>query len=429
MYVTSSKKPDKYLVVLTLLLVIFTNEFALSAIYLPELVKNFGIISTVFILFTYLAVKDAVKTSTLVLISLIFCLATTSLFVRGILFEDFNLTASARDFYHVTACVILTTATRLVFKSREKLLFSRITVLFIDVVYILGVLSAIAFVVMPITLFSFQLESGKLIHVIYLTLSNSIYSYPGITFARVSIFFDEPGTFGLFSSLLISILYAYYKKLNTRIGFLLVCTLFSLSLSFILFVLFFLAWVWIISLRDKASLKGVVSYVEVRFLIFLFFSVCIYSSLTIFFDNSMFDLTSYLAGRLDSISEGTHNRSEGYEFAKTHIFDEIWGSQEVIFLNREVPGSGLLVMLYYKGWVYISAFITLALGFLWYFKYLLGSGWLYHVPLFVALSIGIGTRNNFFNSSGYVLLLVCAIYVRGLGIDSRVLRALKGRQV
>lgn len=150
-------------------------------------------------------------------------------------------------------------------------------------------LSLVLCIFVPEGLFKFSNPDGREAVFYLLSSSNAIYKFGDITYARMSFFFDEPGTYGLFA--FISIVYmCLTKKPLFAIILMFLSGFLTFSLGFILsiFLFFILIFTKYITIRRFAYFS----------LAILIFSVAIYYSPISSVVNSMF------INRLDSVLSG-----------------------------------------------------------------------------------------------------------------------------
>lgn len=247
------------------------------------------------------------------------------------------------------------------------------------------------FLANPVITFSFEDNQGHQLSILYASLSSSIYKIGALEFARMSLIFDEPGTCGVFFSLLSGCLYMREGKISSIGLVVLLLGIPTLSLAYFIYLVALVLWD---SLSRFATGRGALSGLATILVI----TLATAGLATI----SEGGITTYLAERVMSTSEGEHNRSEGNTEAMAAIKGEPLGLPAASFRDRELTSSGILVIAAYKGIFYALGFLVLY----GYFVIRVRSQFPCFFGIAASIFIAVVTRNNFFNYSGPVLLLV-----------------------
>lgn len=261
-------------------------------------------------------------------------------------------------------------------------------------------LSFFAYLFSPSTSLSFYDHSGHYIRLVYGSLSSSVNNLSGFSFPRLSLVFDEPGTFGALMSLVLGFLLAGRQVNHKMLIFIFVVGAFSISMSYfivvsIILLLYFSAN--IVPLLLRGDLYTVLSLFFVSIILFVLFQLL---------KDSV--LASYVTGRLTDILQGNHNRASGNEMALSYALVNPLGLPSSAYDDRLFPSSGMFVVTAYKGWIFTFAFVfTYILFFLK--LHLLG----YRVRyLVISIIVLLFTRNNLFNVSGaYLITIACIISI------------------
>ncbi|RXS43028.1 hypothetical protein EST55_04560 [Idiomarina sp. 29L] len=250
---------------------------------------------------------------------------------------------------------------------------------------LLAFVSFVLFLIKPENLFVFEDHSGHTVYATYFSFSSSIYNLPGISFARMNSVFDEPGTFGLFISMVLFLDYYNRKKFDFTFLSIGVLGLSSMSLAYIIYFI----GIIIIASVSKVRLRN-------------FFIVAILFALFAFllsFDSSF---SEYIVGRFDSILNDSHNRSSGNELALEFLAQSWVGLSDTMFDKRLIPSSGIMVLAAYKGVLFVLPFVFSVLWLLVYFPK-------NKTIFFFLFLIVIATRNNFF--TGFMLHILLFIII------------------
>lgn len=259
--------------------------------------------------------------------------------------------------------------------------------------YILAIMagSFLLFILYPILIFEFKDTSGHHMTLIPFSLTSSIYRLGTITFSRLSFIFDEPGTAGNFfmlvaTSLLILRNSAWLKGLSSG--------LFTFSLSYIL-------WSFCMGVYNIRSML-----LSKRLLPFTVGAI----SLIILALMSNQDVMDYFYKRISSLFTGTNNRADGNGFALEMISRNILGASDVEWNNRVISSSGIIPMIAYKGWIFVTLYIT------FYFRIFLALIHLKapHKALFayiLTFMVIVLTRNNLFFASFLLMFFFILIFL------------------
>lgn len=328
-------------------------------------------------------------------------LATVSVILRVISHSDIDLYAVFRDLFHIISVAMIVMVSTIFLKRSIAVKGSKFKAIFLLILLSMAPLSFLGYIINPSTGFSFFDNQGHLLHLVYTSFSSSLYRLDSIQFARMSLIFDEPGTFGLFCTLLSSILFILQQRLSKSGVIVLVVGLSSVSLAFNIYLLLFLTFVIFYGNSLSFSINKMLLYI---LLLILFASFLILP-----FDIINNDFGGYLLSRFESIFSGNNNRSDGNSLALRLLSESPFGLNEISFEQRVLSSSGILVLSAYKGILYSVSFVLIYISFFIAVMNFSNIKPLLILPLFLALAIALLSRNNFFNISGPVLLLF-AIY-------------------
>ncbi|MGM7317977.1 hypothetical protein [Idiomarina sp. ST10R2A5] len=361
--------------ILTLILLLTTQEVVALDLFIGKEVKY--LINFLCLLAIFFSFRDIIFFYALDLV--FWLLVIIYVFVR---FSYFGISeSSAVDLYHFLKFYLaFKIVVALISRSNYKNISSAVKwpIFFAFISFIL-------FLVKPDQSFVFEDHSGHTVYATYLSFSSSIYNLPGISFARMNSVFDEPGTFGLFISMVLFLDYYNRRKLDFTFLSIGLLGLSSMSLAYIIY---FIGIIIIVSF-SKIKLKNF-------FTIAILFSISI---LILSFDSSF---SEYIIGRFDSILNDSHNRSSGNELALDFLAHSLAGMSDAVFDKRLIPSSGILVLAAYKGVLFVLPFIFMVFWLLLYFPK-------NKLIFFFLFLIVISTRNNFF--TGFMLHLLLFIVV------------------
>ena len=381
------------------------TENAFSGLIIPISIKQIFVIFFSFILlflfFLAMAQGDRVFKYYHSLYILSFVLFSSSILLRVYYVNDEDLISLLKTGFKYISCFVFVLASSYLinetcFKDGK---INKNSIL----VYFIGFCTIVSFVLYlnkPLVLYEFQDASGHEMKLAYMSLTSSIYRIGSANFARLNFIFDEPGTFGMFVSFLISIIYLVEKKVSKIIVVLSISGLCSLSLSFYLYLISFLSVCILPDILKKIKAKNVLMFL---FLIIVFVFV--------FFKNSDSSIVEYISGRISGVFSGNeNNRSSGNTEALSYMISYPEGVSVKSFEDRLFSSSGFLVISAYHGILYSLAFVFIYLAFFFSIK----EKFIYKLPLAVSILIVILSRNNVFNYSAPILLLTCIVITYGL---------------
>ena len=398
------KKVLIYLMVIVILGMVGLPEFSLLDWFLPRTIKDAIVISSMSLFSVIFILNYSFGGGgSFFLFGTFFCvLITLAQAFRAIYVESINVLDEITLLAHYLFSVVLLLYV-LALHKYQVAVSSKVVRYVLVMLLFLVPLSFIAYLLTPWSSIAFDDHSGHHVYLIYGSLSSSINNLSGFSFPRLSLAFDEPGTFGALITLALGFLLARRQVNNKVLMFVLVVGLFSISMSYFIvastiFIVYFCTS--IVPLVLRANLYAS--------LMMLAIVVIILATLVILRDSV---LASYVVGRFSDIFQGNHNRASGNEMAISYAVQNPIGSPSSTYDDRVFPSSGMFVVTAYKGWIFSLAFIfTYALFF---FKlHMLGYRVRYLVISIVVLLL---SRNNLFNVSGAYLIAVASIMSSILG--------------
>jgi hypothetical protein len=279
--------------------------------------------------------------------------------------------------------------------------WSTVSRIFFVVALLICALPVLSFIVHFLTPFKvilpevFTDATGDRQSIVFTSFSVSIYRVGGLAIPRLSSVFDEPGTFGFFVSIFGSLL--FLRKRVTLARLVLFSGLVSFSTAYLLFFVL-TAPVWL----TKDFRRGGV-FLLVGFL----------GGLAILVWRATPEAVSFFGTRLLYAFGDTHDRTIGWSMAIESLKkNPLFGMYLSGYTERAVPASGALVIMAYVGAPATVALLLLVLMELAYQVRFLGyplNDWKGIYVLGVAVLITVANRNNFFNISGYILVLFAAV--------------------
>jgi hypothetical protein len=382
------------IIFLSSILWLFIAETAVTDLWLSSLEKQIIIVVFILILTFIIAIKHQVLNQKHILIYIFsFVIALISLVLRYIFIGDENFESLFKTFFKFFSVLILIVCAeiylRKVADSGQPVRFPS----YIKVLFFMIILSFFAYLLSPKILFEFTDHAGHSIKIVYGSFSSSIYNIGSASFARLNAFFDEPGTFGMFISFLVSIMYYVDKKITPTLLIAVFAGIVSVSLSYYLFLMFFLLIVFAPHNIVKFNMKSALG---------LLFIIII--GIILLNSRQEIELVNYIFERFESVSSNNTNRSAGNSDAIFSLLQEPIGTNVKSFDNREFSSSGIFVIAAYHGILYACGFVGLFFGFFWGISRG-GNVW----PMIIALGISILTRNNMFNYSGMSIFLLALL--------------------
>jgi hypothetical protein len=389
---------------LSIFALIFVAENAVSDYFFSASLKRSALMLLTVVAFLF-AIKHVKKNEKWFMLStaLVFFIALLAFFLRSVGVYDFSLYSMLRDLYHLFSCSSFLLLFLIMIRLRQNV--SSIDRVFkkraIFIALLLPLFSFLLFSIKPLVAYTFADNQGHTIQLTYLSLTSSIYRLQSIQFARMSGIFDEPGTMGMFFTFLSSILYLREGRLSVNGAVVLVAGLASVSLAYIIYVLCLLLYSAIHPGRRPARFRELIMQVV--------FTAMFFAALIGAASSGESEFGSYVVSRIESVFENSNNRSSGNTEAISIIAAGPAGISESAFESRELSSSGVVVLGAYKGILYAIAFFILYSSFVIHVVARESrSGWV-AIPFIIAILIGFLTRNNLFNSSGPILLLVAFV--------------------
>lgn len=379
------------------------TENALSGLFIPLSIKQVFIVLFVFIILFVLFLTKKGRGfkyyQSLYVLSL--SLFFVAIFFRVYYIFDENLTSLLKTSFKYISCFsFILASSYLINKTILKEGHINRSSFIVFTIGFCTILSFFLYLSKPLILYEFQDASGHEMKWTYLSFTSSIYRIGSANFARFNLIFDEPGTFGMFLSFFISVVYLIDKKINNIIIILSISGLCSLSLSFYLYLIFFLIICFLPTVLKGIKIKNIAILTVVLFLLMVFF-----------FNNIDSSIVEYILGRVSGVFSGAeNNRSSGNAEALSYMISYPEGVSVKSFEDRLFSSSGFLVISAYHGILYSLAFIFIYLAFFFSIK----EKFVYKLPLAVSILIVILSRNNVFNYSAPILLLTCIVITYGL---------------
>lgn len=393
-----------FLVVTASVFWFFLNENAITDLLFSSAVKQYVVFTFILSIFIIALIKIKIWfQNSYYLYILASILALLSIALRLYYVDDETIASLAKTVFKFISVMILLVVMERIFLSIDIKNTNLILPHYIQVILFVLLASYIFYIINPITFYSFNDHAGHNIKVVYGSLSSSIYRVGSANFARLNFIFDEPGTFGMFISFLVSFMFYLQKRLTFSLLLVILVGAVSVSLSYILFLFCFFFY-----LLSKRFLFRP-NWQTLLLIIFTLFSL---GSLFEFKDEQK--TIGYVFDRLESIYSNKHNRSEGNSEALSIIISNPEGVSVSDFERRRFSSSGIFVIAAYHGLLYALSFAVLYIGFM-FFLIKRGGNWF---PLVIALSITFLSRNNLFNYSGVGIMLL-AIYICYLSLGNK----------
>ncbi|NQZ87041.1 MAG: hypothetical protein HRT54_05615 [Colwellia sp.] len=395
---------NSFFICVSALVWLFIAENAVTELIFSPSFKQFIVLSIVLITLLFLLIKFKIWFTYVHCIHIAaFLLALVSLLLRSYYIEDENLVSFSKTlFKFLSVFVLLIVIEQSIANFKRDKLELRLpkTVQFL---FLCTILSFILYILHPMILYTFYDHSGHEIKLVYGSLSSSVYQIGSAKFSRLNFIFDEPGTFGMFISFVISYMYYLQKKITTSMIIVICVGIASVSLAYFLFLCCFFIYIALKNSLFQFNIKSIIWGGVVVLLISGLFNL-----------RSEVKLIAYIADRFESISSNDHNRSKGNSEALNIVFIEPLGVTVKDFDERRFSSSGLFVISAYHGVLYALSFLCLYMGFI-YSLFKRGGDCF---PLIIAISLTILSRNNLFNYSGVALMLL-ANYICYLSIISK----------
>lgn len=382
----------------------FITENAITDLLFSSAVKQYVVFTFILSIFIIVLCKFKIWFQTsYYLYILASILALLSIALRFYYVDDETIFSLAKTLFKFISVMILLIVMERIFLSINLKNTNLTLPHYIQVISFVLLASFIFYIINPITYYSFNDHAGHNIKVVYGSLSSSIYRIGSINFARLNFIFDEPGTFGMFISFLVSFMFYLQKRLTFFSLLVILVGLVSVSLSYILFLLCFFFYLLSKRLLFRQNWQT---------LLLIIFTVLSLGSLFQFKDEQK--IIGYVFERLESIYSNNHNRSDGNSEALNAIISHPEGVSVSDFERRQFSSSGMFVIAAYHSLLYALSFAILYIGFM-FFLIRRGGDWF---PLVIALSITFLTRNNLFNYSGAGIMLL-AIYICYLSLGNK----------
>lgn len=377
--------------ILTMPLFLFIAENALTDLVFSSVFKNISALILAFLLLLLYANNINYFNKlhhAIYLLSIILCVF--SLLSRYIFVPDENIENTLKTFLKFFTFIIFIIAIDIRVKylnyNDNKIRLPSILIYFLLII----IVSFVAYIIFPISYYTFIDHSGHVIELVYGSFSSSIYVIGASHFARLSFIFDEPGTFGMFMSFLISVFYYFERKISGFQKLMIIAGIASMSLSFFLFLSILIFMDNFKYLIYQAKLKSFISFTLLISFIILFV-----------INHESNDILKYIYERFFSIFTNSNNRSVGNSAALQAILNNPFGVSVSDFEIRRFSSSGIFVITAYHGIFYCLSFIISLASFFWSIS---SKGNVF--PLLIAVTISVITRNNMFNFSGVSLLLL-----------------------
>lgn len=143
------------------------------------------------------------------------------------------------DYSNYELCIQLMALSIIVIFIDNYIGFNRFVRSYINIMLIMGVGGVIIFLVHALIgispIFETQYSEGGITYFLGLTSTNYYYNTENVRFLRFAGFFDEPGTFGLFSLFAILLNKIYFDNRKVEI-YLIIVTLFTFSVAFYIII-------------------------------------------------------------------------------------------------------------------------------------------------------------------------------------------------
>ena len=239
-------KASSLLLFTSAVLWLFIGENALVGLFVSIEIKLFVVVCIILSLFILVIIKmkDWFRSSHYLYVFALF-IAFISILLRVYFVDDESAMSISKTAFKFLSVMLILIAIERIFLSIQPVNNKLVIPPFLSLILIATFISFILYIVSPMILYTFIDHAGHEVKVIYGSMSSSVYRIGAANFARLNFVFDEPGTFGVFISFLVSFIYYMQKRITFSLIIVISAGVVSVSLAYFLFL--FLFFIYILS--------------------------------------------------------------------------------------------------------------------------------------------------------------------------------------